>query len=184
MYVNIYNLYMQTAKHSNKHTHAYGHNNTFLFTYKYIVVFIQKLKRRLHNKTVLLTNIYRLIQISLPMGTIKQFCELIDIPLHSNRINMRRKVAKISHKKRPPLRGSLFLTSSVTRLGNLLQFGQLFKACGNNYFAQIAHILVKVSKIFHFYSEIFFGQLFETFVNFLLVSLLTRYSFFLCTSEQ
>ena len=56
MYVNIYNLYMQTAKHSNKHTHANGHNNTFLFTYKYIVVFIQKLKRRLHNKTVLLTN--------------------------------------------------------------------------------------------------------------------------------
>ena len=29
---------------------------------------------------------------------------------------------------------------SVTRLSNLLQFGQLFKACGNNYFAQIDHI--------------------------------------------
>ena len=163
MYVNIYNLYMQTAKHSNKHTHAYGHNNTFLFTYKYIVVFIQKLKRRLHNKTVLWTNIYRLIQISLPMGTIKQFCELIDIPLHSNRINMRRKVAKISHKKRPPLRGSLFLTSSVTRLGNLLQFGQLFKACENNYFAQIAHMFrqffVKLSKSFIFLVKSFFGQL-------------------------
>ena len=32
-------------------------------------------------------------------------------------------------------------TVSVTRLGDLLHFGQLFKASGNNYFAQIAHIL-------------------------------------------
>ena len=29
--------------------------------------------------------------------------------------------------------------TSVTRLGDLLHFVQLFKACGNNYFAQIAH---------------------------------------------
>jgi len=48
-------------------------------------------------------------------------------------------------------------------LGNLLHFGQLFKACGNNYFTQIAHILDKFCKgvkIFHFSSEIIFGQLF------------------------
>ena len=31
--------------------------------------------------------------------------------------------------------------SSVTRLGNLLDFGQSFKAFGNNYFAQISYIL-------------------------------------------
>ena len=31
------------------------------------------------------------------------------------------------------------LRCSVTRLADLLQFGQLFKACGNTYFAQIAH---------------------------------------------
>ena len=31
--------------------------------------------------------------------------------------------------------------SSVTRLGDLLHFGQLFKAFGNNLFAQISHIL-------------------------------------------
>ena len=30
---------------------------------------------------------------------------------------------------------------SVTKLGDLLDFGQLFKAFGNNYFAQILHIL-------------------------------------------
>ena len=30
--------------------------------------------------------------------------------------------------------------SSVTRLGDLLDFGQLFKVCGNNWFAQITHI--------------------------------------------
>ena len=32
------------------------------------------------------------------------------------------------------------IDTSVTRLGDLLYFGQLFKACGNNYFAQIANI--------------------------------------------
>ena len=38
---------------------------------------------------------------------------------------------------------------SVTRLGNLLHFGQLFKHCDSNYFAQLAHIFrefLKVSK--------------------------------------
>ena len=33
------------------------------------------------------------------------------------------------------------MVTSVTRLDNLLDFGQLFKAVGNNYFAQISHIL-------------------------------------------
>ena len=33
------------------------------------------------------------------------------------------------------------MVTSVTRLGNLLDFGQPFKAFGNNYFAQISHIL-------------------------------------------
>ena len=32
-------------------------------------------------------------------------------------------------------------TTSVTRLGDLLDFGQVFKAFGNNKFAQISHIL-------------------------------------------
>ena len=53
-------------------------------------------------------------------------------------------------------------TSSVTRLGFVLHFGQLFKANGNNYFAQISHnlgIFCKVVKILHFASEIIFGQL-------------------------
>ena len=36
---------------------------------------------------------------------------------------------------------------SVTRLGDFLDFGQVFKAFGNNYFAQLSHI------------EIIFGQL-------------------------
>ena len=34
----------------------------------------------------------------------------------------------------------LWVLISVTRLGDLLHFGQLFKACGNNHFTQIAHI--------------------------------------------
>ena len=35
-------------------------------------------------------------------------------------------------------------TNSVTRLGDLLHFGQLYKACGNSYFAQIAHIFKQI----------------------------------------
>ena len=35
----------------------------------------------------------------------------------------------------------LSFVTIVTRLGNLLDFGQLFKAFGNSYFAQISHIL-------------------------------------------
>ena len=34
----------------------------------------------------------------------------------------------------------MLLSSSVTRLGDLLDFGQVYKAFGNNYFAQISHI--------------------------------------------
>ena len=41
----------------------------------------------------------------------------------------------------------------MTRLGDLLDFGQLFKAFGNNYFAQISDILFcKWVKIYHFWS--------------------------------
>ena len=56
----------------------------------------------------------------------------------------------------------IWVNTSVTRLDDLLHFGQLFKACGNNYFSQIAHILDNFSKgvkIFQFTSEIIFGQI-------------------------
>ena len=33
-----------------------------------------------------------------------------------------------------------YFEASVTRLGDFLQFGQPFKAGGNNYFTQITHI--------------------------------------------
>ena len=55
--------------------------------------------------------------------------------------------------------------SSVTRLGDLLYFGYLLKACGNNYFAQIAPtflgIFCKGFKNFHFSSEIFLGNFYD-----------------------
>ena len=63
---------------------------------------------------------------------------------------------------------------SVTRLGDLLHFGQLFKASGSNDFAQIAHVLgnfCKGVKIFHFSSGIIFGPILQTFGNFLQVTL-------------
>ena len=37
----------------------------------------------------------------------------------------------------------VFDAGSVTRLGGLLHSGQLFKACGNNYFTEIAQILMQ-----------------------------------------
>ena len=40
---------------------------------------------------------------------------------------------------------------SVTRLGDLLQFGQLFKASGDNYSDQIAHIVDNFVEIFHLF---------------------------------
>ena len=62
----------------------------------------------------------------------------------------------------------------MTRLGDLLQFGLLFKASGSNDFAQIAHVLGNFCegvKIFHFPSGIIFGQLPKTFGDFLLGTL-------------
>ena len=60
------------------------------------------------------------------------------------------------HSSVTPSSVKMLLRSSVTRFGDLLHFGQPFKACGNNYFSQIAHIsgnFVQVSKSF------IFGQL-------------------------
>ena len=51
---------------------------------------------------------------------------------------------------------------SVTRSGDLLHFGQLFKAGGKNYFAKITHVFGNFCigvKIFLFSSAIIFGQL-------------------------
>ena len=51
--------------------------------------------------------------------------------------------------------------SSVTRLGNLLDFGQVFKAFGSMKCAQISHFLGNFCEgvtIYHFSSEIIFGQ--------------------------
>ena len=66
-------------------------------------------------------------------------------------------------------------SNSVTRLGNFWHFGQLFKAGGKNYFAQIAHIFSTIfeqeSKSFIFLVKSFLGQLLNTFGDILLVML-------------
>ena len=60
------------------------------------------------------------------------------------------------------LRFTMSRMCSVTRLGDLLHFGQLFKACGNNYFAQIAFtflaIFVNLSKSFILQAKSFLGD--------------------------
>ena len=53
--------------------------------------------------------------------------------------------AETNEKERGELRGFSYVAAvciikSVTRLGDLLDFGQLFKAFDNNQFAQISHI--------------------------------------------
>ena len=64
---------------------------------------------------------------------------------------------------------SFWLDNRVTRLGDSLHFDQLFKACGNNYFAQISHILgnfCKGVKIFNFSSGIIFGNFYRHLATF------------------
>ena len=77
-------------------------------------------------------------------------------------------MARSSVKLVPKVLGSeakYFLTISirisVTRSDDLLDFGQLLQAFGNNLFVQISHILrefLKGVKIYHFSIEIIFGQ--------------------------
>jgi len=56
----------------------------------------------------------------------------------------------------------IYVAISVTRLGDFLDFGQLFKALSNNEFAQISHILrhffVEVSKSIIFLVKSFLGN--------------------------
>ena len=58
-----------------------------------------------------------------------------------------------------------FPSTSVTRLVDVLEFGQVFKAFGNNYFAQISHILreffVNESKSIIFLVKSFLGNFFD-----------------------
>ena len=57
---------------------------------------------------------------------------------------------------------SFRLNSSVTRLGDLLHFGQAFKAGGNNYLPKSPTLLgnfYKGVKITHFSSDYILGQL-------------------------
>ena len=54
----------------------------------------------------------------------------------------------------------------MTRLGNYLDFGQVFKGFGNNSFAPFLGNFCEGVKIYHFSSDIIFGQLLKTFGNF------------------
>ena len=84
-------------------------------------------------------------------------------------------VVNNSHRGPSPI----LLASSVTRLDDLLPFGLLFKACVDNYFGQIAHVLgrfCKGVKIFHFSSEIIFWATFIDFWRFFTVSHLALFS--------
>ena len=54
----------------------------------------------------------------------------------------------------------MLLLISVTRLGDLLDSGQLFKAFGNNVFAQIAHILRQRCQNLSFFLWIHFWAIF------------------------
>ena len=61
------------------------------------------------------------------------------------------------------------MSPSVTWLGIFFHFGQLYKASGNNYFGQIAHILsnfCKGVKIFHFLVKSFLGNFYRPLATF------------------
>ena len=57
---------------------------------------------------------------------------------------------------------NLYLAANVTRLGDFLHFGQIFKAGGNKYFTELPTLLgrfCRCVKIIHFSIAIIFGQL-------------------------
>ena len=63
----------------------------------------------------------------------------------------------------------MFQSDNVTRLDDLLHFGQLFQASGNNFYAQITHILGNFCKgvqIFYFSSKIMFGNFYRHLATF------------------
>ena len=63
----------------------------------------------------------------------------------------------------------MFIAFSVTRWGNLLNIGQLFKACGKIFLPKSSIFLgnfCKIAKIFYFASEIIFGQIFRHLATF------------------
>ena len=63
----------------------------------------------------------------------------------------------------------VFCVTSIQcdQIGQFIAIWELFRACGNNYFAQIGHILGNFCKgvEIHFSSEIIFGQLLKKFGN-------------------
>ena len=66
---------------------------------------------------------------------------------------------------------SRWCRTSMTRLSDLLHFGQLFKAYGDKNFAKIAHIFrqfFKLSKSFIFLVKSFLGNLYRYLANFLI----------------
>ena len=61
----------------------------------------------------------------------------------------------------------LHVVVSVTILRDLLHFGQLFKACGDIYFAQINHIIRQFSqRFFVFQVESFLGNFYKNLATF------------------
>ena len=72
-----------------------------------------------------LVYVYLNIYISIHRQTQMEYINTVGISTHSQTLKTFNGKAK----------------TSVTRLGNFLHFGQQFKAGGNNYFNQIAHIV-------------------------------------------
>ena len=78
------------------------------------------------------------------------------------------------------MRNILLIPSSVTRLGVFLHFGQLFKSLATINLPKSLTFLgnfCKGVKIYHFSSEIIFGQLLHRFGDFYLVTLIPRDGF-------
>ena len=65
-----------------------------------------------------------------------------------------------------------WMWDSVTRLVDSLHFGQLFKACSNNYFAHILGNFIEDVKICHFSSEIVLDNFFRDICQLSLVTLM------------
>ena len=88
-----------------------------------------------------------------------------------------------SMKVRPSQRLDRSEVSSVTRFGDLLDFGQLpWAAINMPKSPTFLGNLCKCVKIYHFSSKIIFGQFLEIFDNFFLVTLeVSKFTYFFCS---
>ena len=119
-----------------------------------------------------LIHLFKTYMIFALVSAIKPFIQYLAIYNNTNLSQVGSRLCQLQNYHRQILSHCIWcgitpfvlIATSVTRSGDLLDFGQLFKAFGNNLFGQISHILrhfFKDVKIDHFSSESILGNFYR-----------------------